>query len=61
MTDATLYVARSDDRGFAPATDKRSAAEIWSDGQFFPTVYGIPRTKILFVQYYPEKRRQIFQ
>lgn len=56
ITDSTLYVARKDDKGHnesgeSPLPNRQEAAEIWSDGEFFPTVYAIPRSKTAFVQY----------
>ncbi len=33
---ATLYAARTKDRGDAPLTDTRAGPEVWSDGKFFP-------------------------
>jgi hypothetical protein len=56
ITDTTVYAARSDDRGTddtgqGPGSDGREAAEIWSDGQYFPAVYAISRNKIGFIQY----------
>jgi hypothetical protein len=50
-TDSTLYVARSDDRGGAPADDLRSAPEIWTDGAFVPTIYAIAKSKVFLVEY----------
>jgi hypothetical protein len=50
-TDSTLYVARSDDRGGALANDPRTAPEIWTDGEFVPTIYAIAKTRLAFVEY----------
>jgi hypothetical protein len=56
ITDTTVYVARSDDGGTddlgqRPTEDHRQPAEIWSDGQYFPTIYALSRTKIAFLRY----------
>jgi len=56
ITDLTFYVARTDDKGRnekgeIPVSDQRGAPEIWSDGEYFPTVYAIPRSKSSFIQY----------
>lgn len=59
VTDSTIYFARDDDRGTddhglrAPDVkeDHRTAAEIWSDGRFFPNVYAIPRSNVSVIQF----------
>lgn len=56
ITDSTFYVARKDDMGRnedgkSPPSNGREPAETWSDGEFFPTVYAIPRSKTAFVKY----------
>jgi len=50
-TDSTIYVARSDDRGNAPAGDRRSAPEIWTDGRFPPMIYAIAKAKVPYIEY----------
>jgi len=50
-TDSFAWVSRMDDWGGAVDDGQRCAPEIWSEGQFYPRIFEINRTKVSHIEY----------
>ena len=52
-TDPMIYVARSDDKGSSDELSQVDppAAEVWSEGKYFPKIFAIPRASVAFIEY----------
>ena len=50
-SDSVLWVSRTDDRGGAVDDGERCAPEIWTEGQFYPRIFEISRTKVSHIEY----------